>query len=142
MAQIVKSKYFKIEELVSPAIVKLAHEDVLWGLLDDKLLQTIDKLKEKFNDGSMSINNYLWSGNRSQSGLRTKDSKYYSERSQHSVGKAIDCIFSRYNVDDIRNYILDNPDEFPFIGGVELGVSWLHIDVRPRRNGKILTFTP
>ena len=142
MSVIVKSKHFKIEELVSPTIVKLVHEDVLWGLLDDRLIQTIDKIKEKFSNGSMSINNYLWSGDRSQSGLRTKDSKYYSEGSQHSIGKAIDCVFSQYNVNEVRNYILTNPDEFPFIGGVELGVSWLHIDVRPRRNGKILTFTP
>ena len=88
----------------------------------------------------MTINNYMWGGDRGWSGLRTKDSSYYSPTSQHSLGKAIDCIFSAYDVEEVRQYILNNPDEFPHIGGIELNVSWLHLDVRERQNGKIKTF--
>jgi hypothetical protein len=88
----------------------------------------------------MVINSYKWGGDRGWSGLRTKNSKYYSPTSQHSLGKAIDAVFSKYDVEEVRQYILDNQEEFPHIGGVELGVSWLHIDTRPRVNGKIKTF--
>jgi len=127
-----RSKHFKIEELVSKEVFDLIKEDVLWKLFDEKLLQTIDALKEKFPEGSMTINNWLWDGDRNQSGLRTKDSKYYSPTSQHSIGKAIDCVFSEYETDSVRQYIINNPDEFPYIKGIELDVNWLHVDVRSR----------
>ena len=137
-----KSTKFKIEELVPLRLIDLIHKDLLWKLVDDDIIIAIDKIKEVFPKGSMSINTYKWAGDRTQSCVRTKNSKYYSSTSQHSLGKAVDCIFSAYTTDEVRDYILNSPDEFPTIGGVELGTSWLHIDVRPRRNGKIITFTP
>jgi len=137
-----KSTKFKIEELVPLKLIDLIHKDLLWKLVDDDLILAIDKIKKVFPKGSISINTYKWAGDRTQSCVRTKNSKYYSSTSQHSLGKAVDCIFSAYTTDEVRDYILNSPDEFPTIGGVELGTSWLHIDVRPRRNGKIITFTP
>ena len=134
-----KSKSFKIQELVPLSIVGLFHEDVLWNMIDDKLIKSIDKVKEVFPKGSIIVNNYLWSGDRNQSGIRTKNSKYYSEGSMHSVGKAVDMIFTAYTVDEVREYILANQQEFPLIGGLELA-SWLHVDVRSRRKGKIFMF--
>lgn len=136
-----KSKYYKIQELVPLSLYNTLHEDALWNLIDDDLIEMIDLLKEKFPKGSITINSYLWSGQRTQSGIRTKGSKYYSEGSMHSVGKAVDCVFSYYDVDTVRDYILTNPDEFPKIGGIEMDVSWLHIDTRKRRNGKIIAFS-
>jgi len=125
-----RCKYFKIEELVSKETFDLIKEDTLWRLFDAKLLVTIDALKEKFSEGTMSINTWKWKGKRTQSGLRTKDSEYYSATSQHSLGKAIDCIFSDYDEDSVRQYVINNPDEFPYIKGIELNVSWCHFDVR------------
>ncbi len=131
---------FKLYELVPQELYETVHPEVLWNMLDDRLLQSIDTIKSKFPLGSMSINTYKWGGNRNQSGLRTKHSKYYSKNSQHSIGKAIDCVFTAYSVDSIRNYILGHPTLFPYIGGIELNVDWLHIDVRRRRGNKIKTF--
>jgi len=127
-----RSIHFRIEELVSEELFNLVKTDKLWDLFDERLLDTIDALKEKFPEGSMTINNWLWGGDRDQSGLRTKNSKYYSPTSQHSIGKAIDCIFSKYRTDSVRQYIINNPDEFPYIKGIELDVSWCHFDVRSR----------
>ena len=146
------AKSFQIHELI-PKALWLQHlalpkeqqdenELRLWAMFDEKLLETIDTIKAKFNYGSMTINNYKWGGNREWSGLRDSSSSYYSKTSQHSLGKAVDCVFSRYTTDEVREYILNNPDEFPYVGGVELETSWLHIDVRPRVNGKIFTFKP
>jgi len=129
-----KSKYFKIYELVPKELYDLIKEDELWNLFDDKLLYTIDSIKEKFNKGTMTINSWHWDGYRNQSGLRTKNSKLYSEGSQHSIGKATDSIFSDYNTEEVRQYIIKNPKEFPYIKGIELGVSWLHTDVRDSNN--------
>ena len=123
------SKYFKIHELVPPALYKKRGEKA-WLLIDSRLIEMIDKIKEKFPKGSMSINDYHWRGKRLWSGIRTSDSPYYSNSSLHSYGKAIDAVFSEYNVEEIRQYIIDNPDEFPYIKGIETNISWLHIDVR------------
>ena len=127
-----RSVHFKIQELVPKEVFDLVKKDALWELFDERLLTTIDALKEKFPEGSMTINNWLWGGDRDQSGLRTKNSKYYSPTSQHSIGKAVDCVFSDYDNNSVRQYVINNPDEFPYIKGIELGVSWCHFDVRSR----------
>ena len=123
------SKHFKIQELVDRVTYE-ARGEKAWELINPGLIETIDKIKETFPEGTMTINNWEWRGDRQWSGLRTPRSMYYSTYSQHSLGNAIDAVFSHYDVNEVRNYILDNPDEFPNVGGVELDVSWLHVDCR------------
>ncbi len=134
------SKYFKIQELVPKELFDLVHNDVLWGVFDDKLILSIDELKKTFNSGTMYINNWFWGLGRSQSGLRTKGSTHYSPTSQHSIGKAIDCVFSDYDREDIRTFIKNNPDKFPYIRRLEGGVSWLHVDVKETGRDTIVEF--
>jgi hypothetical protein len=124
-----KSKHFEVHELV-PKYLYRVYKDKAWKFIDSRLIETIDILKEHFNLGTMTINNYYWGGDREWSGLRTPKSDYYSETSQHSFGRAIDAVFSHYSASEVRNYIIDNPDKFPYIKGIELGVDWLHIDIR------------
>ena len=124
-----KSKYFKIHELL-PQHIYQEYKDKGWKFIDARIIESIDTLKEHFNLGTMTINNYYWGGDRKWSGLRTPKSPYYSETSQHSFGRAVDIIFSEYTAEEARNYIINNPDKFPHIKGIELGVSWLHIDTR------------
>jgi len=123
------SKYFKIHELVPKKMFE-KYGEAAWRYVDPRLIESIDKLKEHFNLGTMTINNYFWGGNREWSGIRTPESHYYSFGSQHSYANAIDAVFSHYSEEEVRNYIIDNKDLFPHIKGIELGVSWLHIDVR------------
>jgi len=137
-----KSNRFQIHELTPINLYKNLHEDLLWSMLDDGLLETIDKIKEVFPLGTMTCNNYHWGGDRGWSGIRTKDSKYYSRGSQHSIGKACDFVFSAYTAKEVRDYIIENQDEFPYIGGIEMGTDWLHIDSRAKVNGKIKLFYP
>jgi len=124
-----KAKFFAIHELVPPHIFEKYGEKA-WKFIDSRLIESIDALKEHFNLGTMTINNYYWGGDRRWSGLRTPKSPYYSETSQHSLGNAIDAVFSHYSAAEVRNYIIDNPHKFPHIKGMELEVSWLHIDTR------------
>lgn len=125
-----RSKHFKLPELVPLPLLNSIHEELLWKMLDPKLIESVDAIKEKFPKGTMTINNYFWGGERRWSGIRTKESPWYSPTSQHSVGKAIDAVFSEYSTEEVRQYIIDNPDEFPHIKGIEIEVSWLHVDVR------------
>ncbi len=133
-----KSKYFRIEELV-PKHIYEKRGDKAWELIDYGIILTIDKLKTIFPNGTITINNWVWNGDRQWSGLRTPESPYYSSTSQHSYGRAVDILFSAYDNQEVAQYVLDNPSEFPFIKGVERGVSWCHLDCRNRES--VLEFT-
>ena len=130
-------EYFDIRELVPPK----AYEDrgvKAWELLDPLLLESIDAVRKMF--GPMTINNWNTGGPRQWSGLRTPDSPYYTKYSQHSFGRAADMIPMDADVNEVRNYIILNPQKFPLITGIELQVAWLHIDVRNTKGVK--TFLP
>jgi len=133
-----KSKHFRIEELVDQYTF-MTRGTRAWELLDPQLLSLIDRIKEKFPMGSMTINNWLWHGTRTESGLRNANSSNYSKHSQHSLGKAIDAVFSSYTAEEVRKYMLANLEEFPELRGLETGVNWLHVDVRNRDD--LLKFT-
>ena len=120
-------EYFNIKELV-PRRVYEARGERAWELLDDRLLITLDELRRAF--GSITVNNWHKGGTREWSGLRTIDSPYGTEFSQHRFGRAADGLFNHANVEDVRNTILESPDLFPLINSVELDTSWLHIDCR------------
>ena len=124
-----KCKHFIIEELVSSQTFK-DRGDKAWQLLDDRILITLDRLREKY--GSMTVNNWKWGGDREWSGLRTAESSYFSKYSQHSFGRAVDVIFKDVTAEEVRQEFLANKDDeaFEFINSTELGVSWLHIDCR------------
>lgn len=132
-------KNFRLEELVD----KDTFENIgskAWELLDPDLLIVLDKIKDKFPEGSMTVNNWLWGGDRNWSGLRVVGSPYYRKWSMHSWGKAFDAVFSKYSAEEVRQYILNNIDEFPEIRGIETDISWLHIDTRNR--AELITFKP
>jgi len=135
----IKCKHFAIHELVPPAIFAKRGE-LAWELLDDRLLVTLDRLRERY--GSMTVNNYKFGGEREWSGLRTADSPYYSQTSQHSFGRAADCLFNDTAAIKVRGDILQNPNDpaFQLIKSVELGVSWLHFDIR--NSNRIKTYYP
>lgn len=68
-------KYFGIKELVCPDWYHFASKrggvDKLWVMLDERILRTIDKLRDKF--GPIIINNWGAGGPRKESGLRVFD---------------------------------------------------------------------
>lgn len=132
-------KYFKIEELVSPQAFKDRGQKA-WQLLDERMLITLDRLREKY--GSMTINNWSYGGAREWSGLRTPESPYYSKYSQHSYGRAFDIIFKHVTAEKVRQDILENPDDetFELINSFEEGTSWLHVDCRSVE--RLYTFKP
>jgi len=123
-----KSKYFKAHELVDRETYK-KYGERSFRFIDPRLIETIDQLKEDFSNGTITINNYLWKGDRANSGLRLPGSEYHSTYSQHSFGRAVDMIFSRYSTKRVRKHILENLDKYPHVKGLEIA-SWLHIDTR------------
>ena len=131
--------HFEIHELVPPAVLS-DRGDRAWELMDERVLIVLDRLRRRY--GKMTINNYQWGGDRMWIGLRTPDSPYYSPYSQHTFGRAADCLFDEITAEEVRQEILSNPNDpdFELIGSLELDVSWLHFDVR--NCDRIKTYKP
>jgi len=134
-----KCTHFAIHELVPPKIFAERGEKA-WELLDERLLITLDRLRERY--GPMTVNDYYWGRAREWSGLRTPGSPFYSAYSQHSFGRAADCLFRDTSADRVRQDILAHANDpvFERIGSIELGTSWLHFDVR--NCDRIMTYYP
>jgi len=132
-----QSKYFAIHELVPKHIFEKKNFTA-WNYIRPELIAVIDRLKEQFPNGTMTINNYYWGGSYNYSGLRTPESVHFSETSMHSFGGAVDIKYSEYSTEDVRQYIIVNPEEYPEVKGIELGTAWLHIDCR--NSDKVVMF--
>ena len=124
-----KSKYFKVFEFV-PRQMFDKYGEQAWKYVDIRLIETMDLIRERFPNGTITINNYFWGGNRLWSGIRTSDSPYYSYGSQHSFANALDFVCSAYSADMVRSDIIMNQDIYKHVKGIEMNVSWCHIDCR------------
>lgn len=78
-----KCKYFAIKELVHPKNLKIS-EDILWLLLDERVLKLADKIREKY--GACYIN----TSQLKECGLRDINSTTGAKYSQHKFGRALD----------------------------------------------------
>lgn len=127
-----KCEHFKLQELLPQELMEAlvdVHDDVLWGVFDENLLRGLDWMKGLFPRGTITINDWEWGGEYSQSGLRTKRSKYYSSTSMHSIGKASDLKFSAYSMGEVLNK-LRLVEDSPYIRRIENGTDgWIHVDV-------------
>lgn len=112
---------------------------ILIGLLDRRLVMADQLLRDEF--GPVTINNWWYGGNRNWSGIRTIESPYYSQTSQHSWGRASDKIFKEVSADEVRTYIKGLYEELG-ITCIEEGVSWVHSDVRWTRSSELLLVYP
>ncbi len=132
-------RYFAIHELVPKSVFEQRGESA-WELLDDRLLITLDALRDRF--GRMTVNNYFWGETREWSGLRTPESPFFSPYSQHTFGRAADCLFADIPAARVRQYILARPSDstYQYINGIETDIDWLHFDVR--NTERIKTFKP
>lgn len=124
-------EHFRIEELVPPSLFHTFRDKhyILWQQFSPYALYTLDQLREKF--GLATINDWLWGGSYTQSGFRTPESEYYSQTSQHTHARAFDLKWEDINYPAIRQYILVNPDKFPYLTCIEADTpTWLHFDCR------------
>lgn len=128
------TKYFKAEELLPKGVTDTS-------LLDPKLLQLIDEIRELLGV-PCTINDYASGGTRQWCGLRTANCTIGAPKSKHRKGQAADLHPVGMTAEDARAIIKKAVSEGKLknLGGIELEVSWVHCDTRPRINGKVLWF--
>ena len=130
--------HFKLYELLPKSYYK--KDNRLWNIFDDRLLITIDNLRNKY--GKMLVNDWYWKGENQYRGWRPLDCKVGAEFSQHKFGRAVDLILLEVDVNMVRKEIIDNQfsEDFKYITCMEDNTSWLHIDVRNhnKKNGILI----
>lgn len=144
-----KCKNFKIHELVGHSTYQNTPEWKLWLSFDERLLRIIDILREEIGV-PITINDWKWGGNFSESGLRVPGMEYYSPWSQHSFGRAFDLKFKGLPAYKAREKIKKLMEEGKFKGitntitceetktyrdNKQRPLTWCHIDLRNNKPG-------
>ena len=139
-------KYFNINELTPPevgSVIQMTGDEWAFStLFDERLLITADFIRDKF--GPMVANDWASGGSFRYRGFRPVGCDVGAAYSQHRFGRGLDLSPLNISVYKIREDILNYPDspQYQFIGGLEMNIPWLHIDVRARKDGNILLFNP
>ena len=138
-----KSKYFKIEELVCRHVYE-KFGDKAWMFIDDRLIETLNLLREKILGVPMIINTWKDGGGYSQRGLRCNRCQIVREKtspylSAHILGKGVDFNAAGMTADEVRSEIIKAQVLLPWPIRLEKGVSWVHLDVYDSGNGEKIT---
>lgn len=142
-------KYFSIHELVGEEVY-IREGLEAWRFLDVRLLQALLIVRKGINK-KITVNNYEFGGGFQQRGLRSNMSEIVqgmtrSKRlylSAHVLGKAIDFDVEGMTAAEVRYWILQHEDLFPFKIRLEGGVNWVHLDVMQEvKNPKVYIFNP
>ena len=134
-----KCKYFKITELVNPALLKQVGENVAWTIFDENLLRAADAMREKY--GPITIN----TPDLTDCGLRDPQSKTGAKYSMHKIGRALDGHIitieraaakitdatkrKQYKIREynrVRNELMADPTFAKL--NFENNINWLHFD--------------
>ena len=129
-------KHFVIEEFVDRETYEVFEEKSIW-FVDQKLIDVMDRLRENLGQ-VITVNDWKWGGNFQWRGLRTKWCDIGADYSLHRLGRACDFTVRNMEAEEVRKHILTNLEKYPEIKGMELGTSWIHIDVR--NSEKIVLF--
>ena len=122
------NKYFYLQEFVPQEVFELFGKKSLM-FVDERCIKTALMLRKMY--GEIHINDWLWGGDRSNSGFRHPYSKVGRLFSPHKSGKAIDPKFIEADVDYVKEDIRNDSMFFyknMGISRIEEGVPHLHID--------------
>ena len=136
-----KSPYFSVKELVCKHVYERYGEGATM-FLDDKLIETLNVIREQILCAPMTVNNWHAGGNFTQRGLRCNICELVKNKtdagrlylSAHMLGKAVDCNADGMTAQEARRLIIEKQELLPYPIRLEDGVSWLHIDLYD--NGK------
>lgn len=134
---------FTAEEFVPPEVFALLGE-LSVRLFDPAVFEVLAQIRADV--GPLIINNWHRNGPFRYRGFRPLTYTGGAPKSQHRLAGAIDCHSPTIPTPDLRKMVIAkaraNEGAYALIGAIEDGVNWLHFDVRPRVDGKLLVFKP
>lgn len=142
-----KSEFFSVKELVCKHVYDRYGEAAAM-FLDDKLIETINTVREKILCTPMTVNNWATGGSFSQRGLRCNLCDLVREKSErqqlylsaHCLGKGIDFTPEGMTAEEARRLIIGHSERLPWPIRLEEGVSWVHLDVYEMGTQKVSLF--
>lgn len=123
-------KHFKASEFLPDG-----YDDL--SVMDERILKLADEVRELL-DVPCTIN----ANGRQYCGWRPEDCKVGAPKSMHKKGMAIDLHPQGMAAEDARHLILKaaNMGALKDLGRMEADVSWCHLDLGPRKDGKVYLF--
>ena len=153
---IIKSKYFSLEELVQPSLIKVLNPQILLGIFTQWRLTKLDTLRADYEkevkkrglyksarDKYIYINGKF--GNTfKHSGLRSLDCPEGAPKSKHKLGKAFDL--KCRHLDVLLYLIRKNWKKYNIARlekpSVTFKRGWLHIEILEKLGKKLYEFYP
>lgn len=136
-------KQFAISELCPPNAVKRWGDGAIM-LMNPLLMLSLAQIRKRH--GRLRMNSsrlgftqrgmrtwHMWTADKGTTGFMAELSrlrKYAESFSSHKRGDAMDFDPLDTTIEAVIEDIRANPDLYPFIHFVEVGVNWVHIDVR------------
>lgn len=142
-----KSKYFKIQELVSKQVYE-KYGEKCWEFINPKIIMFLDTLRNDLNK-PIVVNNWLWKGSFQQRGLRAnKDPLVLDKKglycSQHCFGNAVDFDVQGMGTKEVYDYIIKNysnyKDYITRIENINSAPTWIHVDCANTDKDELIIF--
>lgn len=127
----VGSKYFKIQELFHPEIIKnIKNTNILWRQLDDRVVEGISYIRDTLQI-PIIVNNYHVGGVLKNRGLRPENTTVGGKFGQHKKGRAIDFHSPNMSIPDLHEWCLNDVNLLQFFTRIEdisFTPTWIHLD--------------
>lgn len=140
----IKSKYFKIQELVSPKILDVLTEEAAWKLIPYGVINGLDNLRRTYGAP-------IWINGKgfTQSGIREKFSTTGAPRSNHKLYTPHVCAFDLKceDLNKLLKIIMDNNIGFGIVRienpDITIAGGWIHIEISDQLQiGELQIFNP
>lgn len=135
------SKNFSTEEFVQPDIIKKLGDARASNLVNIYLVKSAQAIRDRFGptiiNGKINGKEFIDSGIRKASFYKNWRGAIKESYSTHLWGNTGDLKFKNTTPIEVFDYILNNPNEFPFIVRMENAYktkTWLHIECGKFRN--------
>lgn len=132
-----------IRELV-PKDVYLKYGDGSVRFIDHRLPAILERIRELCGGKPMTLNDWYYGGRFNLRGFRPANCTIGAVKSQHKLGKASDFTIKGMTADQVRDVIRLNSVELMQMGltRIEIGISWVHIDLKETGLSHIYEFKP
>ena len=144
--EIKANNYFSIKELVCKHTYMKFGERA-WQFLDTELLHTLLVIRKAINK-PMYVNNWDMGASFSQRGLRCNICQLVKDKTKansvyltsHGNGAGVDFDVKGMTAEEVRNWIAKNEVLLPYPIRLELGVTWVHLDIYDTLSGKKINY--
>lgn len=138
-----KCYYFKIEELVHPDILGCLGEDLCWRLIPDVVKLFLDTTRFEYGH-PLIINDYVFGGEKINSGWRRFDDTTYAIKSRHKNRNTYDLKDAEGRTDRLHDFISKNSVRLNIerVENFDYTKSWAHCEFGLTLITKTIWFNP